>query len=49
MRHQAERFFRVVGLVIVLSSVVLAQTGTSSITGTVMDASTGAIQAWTSR
>ena len=37
------RLFRVVVLVIGLSSLVFGQTGTSVITGTVMDASAGAI------
>src|SRR5262245_23107938 len=43
MRCQLLRFFSIAGLSLSLSNFVLAQTGTSVITGTVTDASAGAI------
>src|SRR5436190_5857905 len=43
MRHQLSRLLQTVGLVIALSSFAQAQTGTSVITGSVMDVTAGAI------
>src|SRR6185369_1058324 len=43
MRHHLSRLFQIAGLGIALSGLALAQTGTSVITGTVMDATGGAL------